>query len=449
MSPKLFRTISDACGLDDRERMDAYNRFAELYEKSHNAGTKNIYTTISMMIDELKSHDLPPKTMANLNRAGFAPIAFYFTLKSVSKYNTEILDEIADIMSNCCDDGKFSPKTYLDFMRAVKILRAYHEKGALVRGDTKIRQERLLSEDFEVLLSTYSERICDYYTLSRNTVYRRSSAIRMFLYNLEENHDIHSADGFTHRAINEGVTTLSTNYDYGGLRSIIPVVRQFLHFLFEAGITTVDYCVAVPKNAPKHRKIHQGFTESETAKILGSVDRNTVKGKRNYAIMLIASRTGLRAVDIANLKFDNIDWRTNEIRIVQRKTGNPLSLPLTAEIGNALAEYILQVRFKKDSPLIFGHIYSGKALQPQSICAIVKKYAKFSGITTPDNRYGVHCFRRGFGKSLLESSVPIDMINELLGHTEMNSSRPYLAIDEMGLKKCAISLALNAEVVAS
>jgi len=428
--------------------MDAYNGFVDVYGKSkklQSTGTKNVYALISAALAELEHHRLPLKVTSNLSRTGFAPVAFYFATKSATEYNPKILDEIADIMSHCYDNGKFSSTIYLDFMRAVRILRAYHNKGLLTTSDITLNKARLLSVDFESLLLVYSEKVRDYHSLSLDTVYRRCSEIRMFLFNLEQKHGIHSADSFTHQVINESVTTLSSNYD-GGLRSVINTIRQFLRFLCEADITKVDYSIAVPKNPPKHRKIYQGFSEKETDSILGGVNRDTIKGKRNYAIMLIAARTGLRAIDIANLKFENIDWRTNEIRIIQQKTGYPLSLPLTAEVGNALAEYILQARPKTDSSLIFGHIYSGKALKSASVSAIVKKYAINAGITNSHNRYGVHSFRRGFGKSLLEASVPIDMINELLGHTEMNSSRPYLAIDETGLKKCAISLSLNVEV---
>jgi site-specific recombinase XerD len=452
ISPKLFNLISEACGLDERERLDMYAGFIRLYDhfKSNRlVDSKNIYTIVATTILELEKQNLSLKTVDNINRLGFIPILLYFTLKSNTEYNAKLLDELSSVIVHYYENKRFSPPTYQYFMRALKIVKAYHKNGCLKPSDITLKTPSVLSDGFEMLISTYSENIRNFHAVSHNTAHRRCSVIRMFLVNLEQTHGVYSTNSFTHQVINEGITTYSVNYNYGGLRSALPVIRQFLRLMFEVGVTATDYSVCVPRNTPKHRKIHQGFTDDEAAKVLGGINRNTIKGKRDYAMMLIAARTGLRAVDIACLSYENIDWRTNEIRIVQRKTGNPLSLPLTAEVGNALAEYILQARPKNNSSLIFGHIYTGKTLQPQSVCAIVKKYAKISGVTTSDNRYGVHSFRRGFGKSLLESAVPIDMINELLGHTEVNSSRPYLAIDEMGLRKCALGLSLETGGAAS
>jgi len=86
------------------------------------------------------------------------------------------------------------------------------------------------------------------------------------------------------------------------------------------------FCVglAIPKTIPKRRKIYPGFSNAEKLAILESADRATVKGKRNYSMMLLAANTGLRAIDIANLKLTDIDWRNCEIKIIQSKTGTPL-----------------------------------------------------------------------------------------------------------------------------
>ncbi|MBU3178946.1 tyrosine-type recombinase/integrase [Clostridium estertheticum] len=86
---------------------------------------------------------------------------------------------------------------------------------------------------------------------------------------------------------------------------------------------------------------------------MNEVDRISLIGKRDYAIIYLASHTGLRAINIANLKFKNIDWINGKINITQKKTGGYLSLPLESDTGNAIADYILNRRTESESEHVF------------------------------------------------------------------------------------------------
>jgi len=218
--------------------------------------------------------------------------------------------------------------------------------------------------------------------------------------------------------------------------------RQFLWLLHETGVTPENYSAAIPDTLPRKRVVRSGFTEDEILQMLSAVDKSSLTGRRDYAFMIIAARTGLRAIDIVSLKFDSFDWHSHEIRITQQKTGNALNLPLAPEVGNAVADYILNARPESTSEYIFVKKFAPmQSVNRKTVSEVVKKYMNLAGINGESIPYrGVHSFRRSFGKTLLESSVPIDMINELLGHADMNSSRSYLAIDENGLRNCALSL---------
>lgn len=80
------------------------------------------------------------------------------------------------------------------------------------------------------------------------------------------------------------------------------------------------------------------------------MDKETAIGKRDYGILLLAKKTGLRSVDIVNLQFNNIDWKNDEIHIIQHKTNRPLILPLEPDVGNAIYDYILHGRPVAESP---------------------------------------------------------------------------------------------------
>ena len=156
---------------------------------------------------------------------------------------------------------------------------------------------------------------------------------------------------------------------------------------------------------------------------------------------LLAAQTGLRAVDIANLKRQNILWRANEIQIIQHKTGKPLILPLEVESGNAVAEYLLHGRPACDLPYVF-LCHSGvlRPINNRSVSAIATKHMKLAGIVSAIPRRGFHSFRRAFGTRLLQNEVPLDVLRQLLGHSHMDSVRPYLSVDELGLKSCSLHL---------
>ena len=92
------------------------------------------------------------------------------------------------------------------------------------------------------------------------------------------------------------------------------------------------------------KRVFPVLPKSDIAKLLDAIDRTKVKGKRDYAIMLLGTVLGLRACDIVTLKLTDIDWLHGEIRIMQSKTSNPVILPLTQDVGEALKDYILNAR---------------------------------------------------------------------------------------------------------
>jgi integrase len=197
----------------------------------------------------------------------------------------------------------------------------------------------------------------------------------------------------------------------------------------------------MPQRIPRRRKMRFGFTAEEIVAVLGSVNRNSRIGKRDYAIMLIAARTGLRACDIASLKLTDIDWRSHEIRIVQQKTGVALSFPLSAEVGNAIIDYFFNARRGDESPYIFPlSTAPRKHIKSPTITALTAKYMRIADIDDTLPYRGVHSFRRSFGKRLLDAHVAPDMLMELLGQVDVNSITPYTAIHEDGLRRCALPL---------
>jgi site-specific recombinase XerD len=115
-------------------------------------------------------------------------------------------------------------------------------------------------------------------------------------------------------------------------------------------------------------------------------------------------------------------------------------LPLQIETGNAIVDYLLNGRPKSDLPYIF--LCDGSPLRPLSnytVSQIVTAHMKRANVAK-NKRRGSHSFRRSFGRKLLEAETSLDLVNELLGHKRLNSSKPYLPSNEQELKLCALSL---------
>ncbi len=131
-------------------------------------------------------------------------------------------------------------------------------------------------------------------------------------------------------------------------------LRGFFKFLYEKGVIPSNLSTFIPKdNYQKQNKLPAYYTEAEIEKLLKSIDRGNIVGKRDYAILVLAAYLGLRASDIARLRFENLHWDQNTIILRQYKTGKNITLPLLPVVGNALLDYIQYGRPKSDEQYIF------------------------------------------------------------------------------------------------
>lgn len=113
-------------------------------------------------------------------------------------------------------------------------------------------------------------------------------------------------------------------------------LRSFAQFVSDIHPELPNITAALNCTPAKRRRIYVGYSDEDAQKILAVIDRESIKGKRDFAMVMLAYSTGLRSCDILNLKFENIDWLTHEIRLIQEKTNVPLALPLDAATGKPL-----------------------------------------------------------------------------------------------------------------
>lgn len=192
------------------------------------------------------------------------------------------------------------------------------------------------------------------------------------------------------------------------------------------------------------------WTNDNVEKLLASIDLASPVGRRNYAIFLLIAELGIRACDINALKGSDIDWDKKTIHFDQEKTGDLNVLPLSDRAGWAIIDYVRYARPKVDSPYVFltcnaPYTQLGKTTAVNAL----KQQMQIAGIkpSTPGAKTGIHSLRHSLARKLLNKNVPLEDIADIMGHTEVVSSSPYLKIDVEGLRGCALSLKEVAEYV--
>ncbi|MEN8251701.1 MAG: tyrosine-type recombinase/integrase [Bacteroidota bacterium] len=222
----------------------------------------------------------------------------------------------------------------------------------------------------------------------------------------------------------------------------IRVLRDFFRYLYNQEILDTDISNLIPKdNFRKQPKLPSTYKKREVEILINSIDRASKAGKRNYTIILLAARLGLRASDITNLKFRDIQWERNNIRIRQYKTDNTLELPLLPEVGNAMIDYLKYGRPVSDDPHVF--LVARSPYNPMSgsgVGTIVQNAFAAAEIDTGNRKHGPHALRHSLAGFLLENRVTLPVISEVLGHEKSESTKYYLRVDLNSLKKCMLDI---------
>ena len=213
-------------------------------------------------------------------------------------------------------------------------------------------------------------------------------------------------------------------------------MRSFAQYAFKRGWVSVDYTFIIP-TVPKYEPVPTIYTPQEIENMLSVIDRSTAIGKRDYAILLIAARLGLRSSDIVNLASNNLIG--DSIDIIQVKTNKALRLPLLDEIRNAIDDYCSNARPQCDSERIF---VSGDApFMPITRTAInsqLRKYFNTANINITQKRHGVHTLRSSLASALLEEDNSYSTIQRVLGHQNATTMKHYAKIDINRLRECAL-----------
>lgn len=334
-------------------------------------------------------------------------------------------------------NGEFGRSTMTHRRRAAALLADCMQGKDLIWKHKNFRQEKLCSY-FERVAADYCIHISQ--SLAPRTTQRYVCIIRQFLIFIEQN-GMQSFNGLTSKNVKEFVENAAINYK-ASISTLMVSIRKFLSYLADTGLASISPEWNLFNPAPRHRKLLPCFTDTEIDSILNHMDRTTPIGKRDYAIIMLALWTGLRGVDILDLKLSDIDWKKKVINVIQTKTNTGVQTELLSGVGNAIADYILNSRPQTDSPYIFvrhrrpyGRLSdtTGKDIMIRSLSKAGISHEAWDGKS-------FHALRRTFGTRLVRAGVPISSVGEMLGHVNLGSTERYVNLDIDGLRICCLDI---------
>jgi site-specific recombinase XerD len=332
----------------------------------------------------------------------------------------------------------------------VAVLADLAEKGRIERAFTDVGTLHL-DPAMEKTLRDYVHYCSDRLQLRPGTLHERKTELTIFL-DFLHSRKARALDQIQPLDLSDFITTRADLPVIGKIRRdrwlqpktvarIVSDMRSFLRFLTMRGILQKDLSAALPKiRVPRDAKIPSVWDQELIVRLLAAIDRSSAKGKRDYAILLLACRLGLRAGDIRTLKLDQLHWEDSTIEITQSKTGTPLRLPLTSEVGDALIDYLKSGRPQTTHREVFLKVNPPfDPFTESNLHHIVTYWRLLAGIRfrTPQKR-GVHSLRHTLATRLLEKGTRFTTIAEILGHSSLESTRIYAKADVEALRTVAL-----------
>jgi integrase len=219
-------------------------------------------------------------------------------------------------------------------------------------------------------------------------------------------------------------------------------VRSLLRFAAADGLTGTGVLEAVPAvKSTRQARVPSVWDPADVSRVLAAIDRGNPSGKRDYAIVLLICRLGLRGVDVKRLQFADLDWPGNRVSVAQAKTGQRVWLPLLKDVGWAIIDYIRSGRPASDCPHVFLRHTApiGPFSDQDHLHQILVKHARVAHVSLSEKRrHGMHSLRHTLATRLLEDGTPVERIADILGHQSVHSTGVYLKTSLGLLARCAL-----------
>jgi len=334
--------------------------------------------------------------------------------------------------------GQIEANNYRHAGMAVRIFVEADSEGHFRRRRPLL--ERACPALYEMWVPSYLDFLREHRGLVARNVEHQARYLADFFRFLEQC-GLSALEQLTAREIHDftaGLTHLKprTRHGYGY------VLRSFLRWARAQGAITLDLSAAIMKPIIyQHSALIRPLPTEAVGRLLEAVDRTQSLGKRDYAMLLLACRYGLRVSNIRRLRLEEIGWREQIIRLRQAKTGRELVLPLLSDVADALVDYLRHGRPCSSAREVFvRHQAPHEALGPDNnLYDVMLRYRRRARLDLPPGQRGFHSLRHTLATELVRQDHPLKLVSEVLGHASVGSTFLYTKTDFGALRTAALS----------
>ena len=309
---------------------------------------------------------------------------------------------------------------------------------AVLREEALIAPQRLsrLSAD-EQIVADFRHHLREQGGYAPRTIITHLPTLRRFL----AEHCKSGARGLSRLVAADIVSFVAHHAPHQSARStsrICWTLRSFLRYLRYKDLISIDLASAVPSvRTWRFASLPRYLARGEVQKVLDAIDRSTSLGRRDYAVLLLLARLGLRASEVATLCLQDIDWQDGVLTI-RGKARQRAQMPLPSEVGAAIGDYLQYGRPRSQSRRVFLREWAPQIgfASAASVTMIARTALDRAQVDTP--RKGAHVFRHTLATTLLRSGASLTQIGQLLRHRSQDSTRIYAKADIEALRGLAM-----------
>ena len=307
------------------------------------------------------------------------------------------------------------------------LIHLLQQKGIILKPKQESKSE-YKNKEVEKILEEFTQYLKNERGLAPSTISKHNYYTRFFLDELFRTTPI-SIDKISIKNINSFILKKIDLKNFSSHISIIDSLRSFFRFLFIYKKIPINIAAAIQRYADfKNNNLPYFLTSKELKHLLNSCNGETDKQKRNYAILLLLSKLGLRACEIIRLTLDDVDWKNGEI-IINGKNNKKNRLPLLKDIGEALAIYIKNIRPLRSSRQIFFRCRPPiKPLKNSTAISCIVSRALKSANLDPLKK-GAHLLRHTFATESLRKGMSLSDIGQILRHQQIDTTAIYAKVD--------------------
>lgn len=348
----------------------------------------------------------------------------------------KLVESFLDSPVGCSE--KWTKKERTHRLRCIRLLRSLEQNGSIDWGRQKPenRSKAITTDTFRMDLEQFIRQMEDR-NLRPNTICGYKRIVTYFLIFCQEN-------GYTALSdirVNDVSRFILSLYNDGRFRpttigSALSGLRKFL----SGNKATEKFSMEIPVHLPRETKIIEVYSNEELDAVEKLLSSGTMT-RRDTAICRLLLETGLRGTDVCSLKLKDIDWEKDAIYIEQDKTKRPLTIPLKASYGNAIADYIMEERPQVENVHVFLRSSAPfRRLRAGAVRPILQKMERMAGIQKKGRMSGSRMTRHNAASRMLRAGVPMSDISAVLGHRDPNIVSVYLSTDASSLAACTLPL---------